>query len=181
MNARVALLRGINVGGAHRVPMAELRQLCDALGWLDVGSYIQSGNLVFRARAAAPRLEADLEAEIERHFGFAVAVLVRTAPQWHAIAAANPFPDTSHTEPNRVMLALSKHPPAEHAVAALQARANDGERIAQAGRALWIHFPAGSGRSKLSPTALDRAAGSPVTMRNWRTVEKLSTLLAALD
>jgi uncharacterized protein (DUF1697 family) len=181
MKACVALLRGINVGGAHKVPMAELRPLCEALGWQEVGTYIQSGNVVFRAGAAAAKLEADLESAIERHFGFAVAVIVRTALQWRALAAANPFPDAARDAPNRVMIALSKHAPAADAAAELQARARDGERVVQAGGALWIDFPAGAGRSRLSPAVLDRLAGSPVTMRNWRTVGKVNALLAALD
>jgi uncharacterized protein (DUF1697 family) len=80
-----------------------------------------------------------------------------------------------------LMMALSKHAPAADAAAELQARARAGERVVQAGGALWIHFPAGAGRSRLSPAVLDRLAGSPVTMRNWRTVGKVSALLAALD
>jgi uncharacterized protein (DUF1697 family) len=71
------------------------------------------------------------------------------------------------------MLALAKNPPKTDAVEQLQQRASGGERIVQVGDALWLHFPNGVGNSKLTPAVLDRLVGSPVTMRNWRTVLKL--------
>jgi len=172
----IALLRGINVGGRTRIPMAELRALCAGLGWEDVRTYIQSGNVVFRAGAAAPALEEALERAVERRFGFPVPVIVRAAAEWPAYVEGNPFPEASGAEPNRVMLALSKAPPREEAVEGLRERAADGERIERVGDALWIHYAQGSGRSKLTPALLDRAAGSPVTTRNWRTVLQLGEL-----
>lgn len=175
----VALLRGINVGGKHRVPMTELRAVGDALGLTDVQTYIQSGNLVFTADGRPSALEQTLEAAIAERFGMAIPVMVRTAQAWRAFLEANPFPEASASEPNLVMLALSKAPLVDAAAAALQGRAADGERVREAGGALWIHFAEGSGRSKLSPTVLDRLAGSPVTMRNWRTVVKLGEMLGA--
>ncbi|MFN2316837.1 MAG: DUF1697 domain-containing protein [Gemmatimonadales bacterium] len=174
---RVALLRGINVGGKHRVPMAELRQAAEALGWTDVQSYIQSGNLVFAAAGQAAAFERTLEAAIAKRFGLAIPAMVRTAREWLGYLGKNPFPDASASEPGLVMLALSKAPLAAGAAAALQGRAMDGERVQESGGALWIYFPGGSGRSKLSPALMDRLAGSPVTMRNWRTVVKLGELL----
>ena len=169
----VALLRGINVGGHNALPMAELRSTCAGLGWRDVRTYIQSGNVVFRADAGAARLEHDLEQALERRFGLRVPVLVRAAAAWPDYVRGNPFPEESREEGNRVMLALSRAPLLPDAVDRLRERAADGERIERVGDALWIHFPAGSGRSKLSPGLLDRLAGSPVTTRNWRTVVKL--------
>jgi uncharacterized protein (DUF1697 family) len=175
----VALLRGINVGGRTSIPMAELRALCAGLGWTDVASYVQSGNLVFGAAggaASAGALEAALEDAVERRFGFSPAVAVRTAGEWRAFVRGNPFPDESRTEPNLVMLALSKAPPAEGAAAGLAERATAGERVVRVGDALWIHYAGGAGRSKLSPGLLDRIVGSPVTTRNWRTVLAIDRL-----
>jgi uncharacterized protein (DUF1697 family) len=175
----VALLRGINVGGKHRVPMSELRAAGEAVGLADVRTYIQSGNLVFTADGRPSALEGALEAAIAARFGIEIPVMVRTARMWQALLDANPFPNASASEPNLVMVAISKAPLAGGVAKALQGRAVDGERVGEAGGALWIHFPGGSGRSKLSPTVLDRLAGSPVTTRNWRTVVKLGELLGA--
>lgn len=174
--AFVALLRGINVSGHNGVPMAELRSLCVGLGWGDVQTYIQSGNVVFRADGAAAALEEELERAIERRFGFPVPVMVRAAADWPGYVEGNPYPEASGAEPNRVMLALSKAPPKEGAVEGLRERAADGERIARVGDALWIHYAGGSGKSKLTPALLDRLVGSPVTTRNWRTVLRLGEL-----
>jgi uncharacterized protein (DUF1697 family) len=174
--AHIALLRGINVGGHNKIPMAELRSLCGDLGWGDVRSYIQSGNLVFRADGAVAALEELLEGAIERRFGLAIPVIIRSAAAWPGYLSGNPFPEASQREPNLVMLALSKAPPRPDAVAALQERASGGERVEQVGDALWMHFDGGVARSKLSPAVFDRLVGSPVTTRNWRTVLELNEL-----
>lgn len=175
----VALLRGINVGGKHRVPMPELRAVGEALGLAEVQTYIQSGNLVFMADGRPSALERTLEAAIAERFGLQIPVMVRTAREWRTYLDENPFPKASASAPNLVMLALPKAPLPGGVATALQARAVDGERVQEAGGALWIHFAGGSGRSKLSPAVLDRLAGSPVTTRNWRTVVKLGELLGA--
>ena len=172
----VALLRAVNVGG-RKVPMAELRDLCGAIGWADVATYIQSGNVVFSADGEPQALASQLEKVLKERFGFAVDVVVRSAEQWRAHAAANPFPEASADRPNLVMLLVSKAPPVAGAAVALQARAADGECVAEAGGALWIDYPAGSGRSKLTPTLIDRAIGAPATSRNWRTVQTLCGML----
>jgi uncharacterized protein (DUF1697 family) len=159
--------------------MPELRAVGEALGLADVQTYIQSGNLVFTADGRPSALERTLEAATAERFGIEIPVMVRTARVWRAFLGANPFPKASASEPNLVLLALSKAPLAGGAAKALQGRAVDGERVQEAGGALWIHFPGGSGRSKLSPAVLDRLAGSPVTTRNWRTVVNLGELLGA--
>lgn len=176
MSTFIGLLRGINVGGHNKVPMAELRPLCAELGWGDVQTYIQSGNLVFTAGGAPAALETQLERAIERRFGLTVSVIVRAAKDWPAYVEENPFPEASEKEPNAVMLGLSKSPPKAGAEAGLRERATHGERIAQVGDALWIHFSNGVAGSKLSPGLFDRLVGSPVTMRNWRTVLKLGEM-----
>jgi uncharacterized protein (DUF1697 family) len=171
----IALLRAVNVGG-RKLPMAELRALCADLGWKDVETYIQSGNLVFSAPGKPEALEAQLEKAIEDRFGLDVPVIVRTAAQWAHYVAANPFPEVAEGEPNRLQLLVSKRPPDGEAAAKLTARARAGEIVEAAGGALWFHFPEGVGTSKLTPAAIDKAAGSPSTGRNWRTVVKLQEM-----
>ncbi len=175
MGKRIALLRGINVGGGNKVPMAELRALCGTLGWGSVETYIQSGNVVFEAEGEGH--EAALENAVAERFGLSIPVAVRAADQWSAYIASNPFPNAAESEPNRLLLTLSKAPLAPDAVAALRKRASFGERVAEAAGALWIHYPDGAGRSKLMPGLIDRLAGSPCTSRNWRTAVKIGEML----
>ena len=158
--------------------MADLRALCGEIGWSGVRSYIQSGNLVFQSDGPPGELARALEGAIEHRFGLAVPVIVRTAAEWRAFSGGNPFTDASRQEPNLVMLALSKSPPAPDAVTRLQERAAAGERVIRVGEVLWIHFAGGAARSRLSPVLLDRCVGSPVTTRNWRTVLALDELIA---
>jgi uncharacterized protein (DUF1697 family) len=177
MGRMVALLRAVNVGG-RKLPMAELRALCaDELGWEDVATYIQSGNVVFTAKARPDALEKALEDAVAKRFGFDSPVIVRTAAQWAHYAPANPFPKAAKDEPNRLMLLLSKSPPARGAEDVIQARAVAGEQVKRAGDALWFHYPEGAGTSKLSPSLIDRAVGSPGTARNYRTVVTLLDML----
>ena len=174
----VALLRAVNVGGC-KLPMAELRDVCAQLGWEKVETYIQSGNVVFEAAGKPAALESALEQAVAKRFGFERPVIVRSAEQWAAYAEGSPFPEAERDEPNRLMLGLSKSPPKADAPALLEAKAAAGERVELKGDALWVHYPGGAGTTKLTPALFDKAAGSPVTQRNWRTVLKLQEMLAA--
>ncbi len=177
----VALLRGVNVGGRGIVPMAELRALAEELGLREPRTYIQSGNLVFGADSEPAELESELERGIRTRFGVNTSVLVRTAADWARYLSSNPYPEESRETPKLVMIALSKRPPAPAAAEEIERRGRGGERVALAAGTLWVHYPQGMGRSKLTPAILDRAAGSPVTTRNWSTVLKLGELLESID
>jgi uncharacterized protein (DUF1697 family) len=173
----VALLRAVNVGG-RTLPMAALRALCEAeLGWEAVATYIQSGNIVFEAKGKADALETALEEAIAARFGFKAPAMIRTASEWHTLLTANPFPKESEAEPNRVFLGVPKGTVAADAADRIAAKAAAGERVMEAGGALWFHYPEGAGTSKITPALIDRAAGCPVTARNWRTVTKLGEML----
>ncbi|HEX8223590.1 MAG TPA: DUF1697 domain-containing protein [Allosphingosinicella sp.] len=179
MARSIALLRAVNVGG-RKLPMAELRALCvGELGWKEVETYIQSGNVVFAAPGKAEALEKKLEEAIKDRFGLDVPVMVRTATQWAACAAANPFPDAARDEPNRLQLLVPKLPLKPDAAERLTERAQAGEKVEAAGGALWLHYPQGVGTSKLTPALIDKACGSPATGRNWRTVVKLKDMAEA--
>ena len=172
----VALLRAVNVGG-RKVPMADLKALCARLGYADVQTYVASGNLVFTAPGGAAKVQKELQAGIEARFKLEVPVVVRTADQWAAYLA-NPFEDGL---PKLVHLALSQKAPDPGCAAALQARAAAGEKVKHVGDALWIDFAdSGVARSKLTPSAIDKAVGSPTTARNWNTVRKLAGLAGVL-
>jgi uncharacterized protein (DUF1697 family) len=176
----VALLRGINVSGRNKVPMADLRSACGKLGWGDIQTYIQSGNLIFCATGRGEALETELEKVIQKRFELTIPVIVRPGASWPNYVKSNPFPEASEKEPNAVMMSLPKQMPNKGAEKTLRERAQNGERIVQVGDALWIHFTEGVARSKLSPGLLDRVVGSPVTARNWRTVLKIDELLKGM-
>ena len=176
VETQIALLRGINVGGHNKIPMAGLKSLCEAMGWARIETYIQSGNLVFQSGLDSKQLESDLEKAILDRYGFDISVIVRPGTSWTKLVNQNPFPQASEREPNRVMMGLTKSPIDTGAAGALQKQAKNEERIRLAGDALWIHFPQGSGRTKITPALLNRLAGSAVTMRNWRTVTRIDQM-----
>jgi uncharacterized protein (DUF1697 family) len=174
---RVALLRGINVGGNKRVPMAPLRVLAQRLGWAHVTTFIQSGNVVFTANGDAAAAELQLEQAIELHFGFAVPVIVRSGALWLRAAASCPFAEAAEQRPNLVHLGFSKQKPRAGAAKALAPYCQAGERIVLHAGAIWIDYEAGVARSKLTPAVLDRLIGSTVTMRNVKTVAAIADLV----
>ena len=176
MGGMVALLRAVNVGG-RKLPMAELRAKCAALGWTNVATYIQSGNLVFDAACRAAEAETAIEALIRKHHGYEAPAIVRTRAQWASYPDGNPFPDVARETPGHLLMLVAKERMKADAAEAIQARAAAGEQVRKVGETLWIHFPAGSGTSKLTPVLIDRAVGSTATSRNYRTVCKLLDML----
>lgn len=178
MGRMVALLRGINVGG-RVLPMADLRALCAELGWDDVGTYIQSGNIVFSADGSQAALASSLEKAIEKRFDMMVPTIVRSAVQWTQILESNPFPDVARATPNWLLLMVGKAEPPSGIEAAMEATGQDGEQVRSAGGILWLSYPAGVGRSKMVwPKKFD---GEPLiaTTRNYRTAVKLREMLEA--
>ena len=173
MEKTIVLLRAVNVGG-RKLPMAELREVCRADGMDDIETYIQSGNLVFGASSAAVA-EKRIEALIEKNFGFKVEAIARTARQWAVHAKGSPFTDADERG-NRIHLGLAKGALAADVAEKLAPKAVHGEEIVVRGDALWIDFRKGVGDSKLVPAFINKCAGGPVTLRNWRTVLKLAEM-----
>ncbi len=177
MRRFVALLRGINVSGRNQIAMADLCQAAAGLGWSNIRTTLQSGNMVFAADGDPPNFERELELTLEQGFGLKVAAVVRPAESWTSIVRSNPFLEAAEADPSRLLLYLSKRPQKPGAEAALSARAEGGETVAIVGETLWIYFPQGVARSKLVPVLVDRVSGSQSTGRNWRTVLKIHELL----
>lgn len=178
MTRMVALLRAVNVGG-RKLPMADFRTQVATLGWENVATYIQSGNLVFDAPCSPAEAEAAIEALIRKHHGYDAPAIVRTRAQWAHYPDSNPFPDVARDTPGYLLMLLSKQPPKADAAGVVEARGTMGERAKLVGDALWIHFPQGSGTSKLTPALLDKAIGSTMTSRNYRTICTLREMLEA--
>ncbi|MES2496315.1 MAG: DUF1697 domain-containing protein [Pseudomonadota bacterium] len=174
MEKTIVLLRAVNVGG-RKLLMAELRDACRAAGIDDIQTYIQSGNLIFAA-PSADDAETQIECLIADRFGMTVEAIGRSAREWAVYAAGSPFVDADGRG-NMIMLCLArKRTLAADTAARLSERALHGETIVVKDDAIWIDFSQGVGSSKLSPTWINRCAGSPVTMRNWRTVLKIAEM-----
>lgn len=178
MAMNVALLRGINVGGKNLIAMADLRDLFEAIGFTSTQSLLQSGNLVFAGkRRTSAALERLLEAETEKRFALSIDYFVRTAAEWAAIVAANPFPDAAENDPGHLVVMCLKQAPMADAVEALQAAIQGPEVVQCVGKQLYAVYPAGQGDSKLTNAVIERKLGTRATARNWNTVLKLAALL----
>lgn len=177
MRPRVALLRGINVGGARKLPMADLRALCEGLGWREVRTFIQSGNVLFRAEGDDPALAAALEGAIARRFGYPdVPVVLRDREGLAAALASVPF-DRAATDPKLLHVVFLDREPDPAAVAALDPDRSPGDAYVVFGRDVHVRYGAGAGRSKLTLDWLEARLGARGTARNLRTVEALRDAL----
>jgi len=173
----VVLLRGVNVGGARPLPMAGLRDALSAAGHRDVRTYVQSGNVVLSSRTAAASVARSVHRAIVNGFGLDVPVLVRSAAELAEVAAHHPF-DRPGGDPGRQLhVAFLEAPPPAAAVAALDPRRAAPEELHVRGREIYLWCPNGMGRSKVL-TGVERALGTPMTVRNWRTVTELRRLAA---
>jgi len=178
MTRYVALLRGVNVGGKHLVPMPRLRALAAEVGFEEPATHLQSGNLLLSASASATTVEQTLGAAIEAEFGFACPVLVRSRDQLAAIVAADVLGDVADDDAKRLVSFLSAKPPAA-SVRALDPEAYLPERFAVVGQELYLWCPDGLARSRLAVAPWQRMLGGVIpTSRNWRTVSKLLTMLS---
>lgn len=177
MTRYVVLVRGINVGATRKLPMAELRSALATAGFHGVATYIQSGNIILSSDLGPADVATKVEALITSDFGLTVPVIVRTAAQWTGYAAGSPLAEAERDRPRMLHLCLAVAPLRADAAADLAARANDREVIMADGDALWIDFGDSVGTSKLTPALCDRAAGSPLTARNWNTVQAVAALL----
>ena len=179
MTIHVALVRGINVGGHKPVAMADLRDLFTRQGFADAQSLLQSGNLVFRstARASGP-LERLLEAEARKRLGLQADFFVRSAKEWSAIVAHNPFRREAERDPGHLLVMVLKDAPDPKNVKALQAAITGPEIVRAVGRQASLTYPDGVGRSRLTNALIEKTLGTRGTGRNWNTVIKLEALVS---
>jgi uncharacterized protein (DUF1697 family) len=166
MGVFVAFLRAVNVGGTGKLPMADLRRLCEDLGFERVTTYIQSGNVVFHSKLGKARVQRELADALAADMGKPVGVHVRTAGELEAVLRSSPF---THAAPNRVIVFFLEKAPPPRALAGITIPGR--EEVEAVGAHVLVHYPDGQGRSKLK---LPFAASG--TGRNLNTVRKMLDL-----
>lgn len=177
MKTYVALLRGVNLPKHKQVAMADLCDLGTQLGFADARSVLLSGNLVFRCDTRkGPQLEGLLEREARQRLDLETDVMVRTAEEWKAVVARNPFRTEAQHDPAHLVVMFFKKAPDARNLGALRAAITGPELIRANGREAYIVYPNGIGRSRLTNALIEKTLGTRGTGRNWNTVLKLNGL-----
>lgn len=178
MPSHVALLRAVNLGSHNKIAMSDLHDLLDALGYRDVKTLLQSGNVVFSARkASGSDVELSLERGAAKNLGLITDFFVRTAAEWRAIVDGNPFMREAKKDPAHLVLLAMKSAPVPAAISSLALAIKGREAVEVRGSHAYAFYPDGIGRSKLSVALIERKLGTRVTGRNWNTVLKIGALL----
>jgi len=176
----LALLRGVNVGGKHRLPMKDLARLCTEIGARDVQTVIQSGNVVFRGmdelgRGFAPKLSDGLLTQ----FGIPVPVVVRTRDEWTKVVVGNPFLGRG-ADPASLHVAFLARRPSRAEVESLDPDRSPPDVFEVRDTEIFLRLPNGAARSRLDTRYFDQALGTTSTFRNWRTVLRLHEIALAV-
>ena len=182
MGVVICMLRGVNLARHNRMKMDALRALCESMDLRDARTYVQSGNVLFRTKERnLERLAGQIQKGIERKFAFGPEVVLRTAAELKGVVARNPFAARRGIEPNKLLVYfLSRDPGAEARRNALAIPAEP-EELHMQGRELYIYFPNGLARPKLSLAVLERKLGTPGTGRNWNSVTKMLEMAEEMD
>ena len=175
MTHRIILFRGMNTGGV-RAPVAEQRQMAEAMGLKNPRTLAASGNLVVESGKATAALEADIEAAMDKTFDLKVAAMVRTPDQWAKLIAANPFSEQAAAHPAKVVAMVMKDGVKSGGLDAVQALCRDGEAVEAVDGVLYFWFPNGQGDSEIFKKATPKMLGMG-TGRNWNTVLKLGGMV----
>jgi uncharacterized protein (DUF1697 family) len=170
-----ALLRGINVGGNKKIPMAALRELMQDLGYADVVTHLQSGNAVFSSAKQPGTLTRAIADGIAGEFAMDVKVVIRTAAQLADVVKRSPLPDDPEN-PSRFFVAFLSAAPDPAAAKEMESMSFDPDRIWVSGAEAFVWCPAGAADTKLTNNFLEKRLGVTATMRNWNTVTKLVAL-----
>jgi len=178
----ISLLRGVNIGGHHKIKMDALRDLYENLGFRGAQTYLQSGNVVFRTKAGdTSRLANRIEEAIEKKFGFRPVVVQRTSEQLREVISRNPCAKRRGIDPRKLaVMFLKETPSAECLQTALKIKTAP-EEMWIYGSEAYVYYPNGMARPKMSWPAIERALKTTGTGRNWNTVTQLVELAKALE
>ena len=174
MPVYISMLRGINVGPHKRMKMEKLRASCEALGFEQVKTFIQSGNVIFEAEKVSPSaLSKKIEAQILTDFGFSVDVISRTRDEMKEVIRNNPLLKEKGVDPSKLHVAFLWSDPAAATLKKLESLTLPPDRVRYGGKEIYLYFPNGVSRSSLWKHPLDRVLSVLTTTRNWNTVNKV--------
>ncbi len=175
MNKKIAILRGINVGGKRKIQMADLKSMCEKLGLKNITTYIQSGNLIFNSDKPNSELENDLEKAITEKFGFDVPVIVRTEKELESSINNNPFFD-KNVDINQLHLTFLKVKPNKENLDKTLTFKYEPDKFKINDKDAFIFCTGKYHESKLTNNFFEKQLKVGATTRNWKTVLKLSEL-----
>jgi len=178
MTTYISILRGINVSGQKLIRMEDLRKLYEGLGFTDVTTFIQSGNVIFNTVHAVSEnsLSEKIEKAIEEKYSFFVPVIIRTADEIQAILLSNPFLDEEDIDREKLHVTFLDEVPNPALSADIKANNPSPDRFVIKGRDVYLYCPGGYGNTKLSNTFFEKKLKVHATTRNWKTVGKLAEL-----
>jgi len=182
MRVVISMLRGVNLAGHRKIPMGDLKALYESLGLRNVQTYINSGNLIFATAARdLPRLRKKIEDAIESRYGFRSDVILRTPAEMRQAIASNSLASRPGLDPSRLAVSFLAGDPSREAVEKVLAIEAEPEELQINGRELFIYFPNGMARPKLSMALVERTLKTPGTSRNWNTVRRLLEMAERLE
>jgi uncharacterized protein (DUF1697 family) len=176
MTKNVALLRSINLGSHKKIAMQDLCEVFTELGFSDVRSLLQTGNVMFRSQSRTTQLERLLEREVNKRLALQTDFFVRNADEWTSVVSHNPFRDEARRDPAHLVVVFLKHAPDANQLNALRAAITGRERVGAHGRQAYIVYPDGIGRSRVTSSLIERKLATRGTGRNWNTVLKMAEL-----
>ena len=177
MTTQIALLRAVNLPGHNKISMSALCELVTELGFENARTLLQSGNLIFESKkGTGVQLERTLEAAAKKQLGLEIDFIVRSAKEWKTVIAGNPFLAEARRDPGHLVALCLKAPTDSKHINALQQAITGREQVRGKGRDLYVYYPDGIGRSRLTNAVFEKRLGVCGTGRNWNTVLKLGAL-----
>jgi uncharacterized protein (DUF1697 family) len=182
MPVLISMLRAVNVGGHSKIKMDALRAVYASLKFDNPQTYLQSGNVIFQTSERRPDVVAKrIQSGIEKKFACRTDIILRTTAELRSVVARNPFAKRSNVEPSKLLVAFLARDPGDAARKTLQEQKFAPEELHVSGRELYIYFPDGMGRSKLSWPRIHKILNTPGTGRNWNSVTKMLEMAENLE
>lgn len=177
MTTYISILRGINVSGRRIIKMDDLKKLFADLGFSDIRTYIQSGNVIFRAKKSDPeKLSQRIADAIAKKYSFAVPVIVKESEELKQIVADNTFANDTSKDPSFLHITFLSGIPSDENYLKIQKKSYSPDEFILLGNAVYLYCPGGYGNTKLNNTFLEKGLKITATTRNWKTTNELIRL-----